>query len=203
MTMLTGEKILPREDVRRERTRKRLEDAVLELASERDITTASVSELTRRAGVVRTTFYAHADTPMKLLTGVLSRELDAVREALLRELSTKNDRGGFRELTRRTLGLVIDHVIRHEAVYASTNSASSAYALRAVLAEHIASSVYLILDGGYVDTPSSKPEDLEIYATILAHGAAAAVELWLRRPKPRSRDALLSAIAAVHPAWYS
>src|SRR3546814_16021520 len=67
------------EDPRVERTRARLAEAVLALAAERDITTASVSELTRRAGVNRSTFYAHADTPVELLTRVLAAELDDVR----------------------------------------------------------------------------------------------------------------------------
>src|SRR3546814_11082417 len=68
------------EDPRVERTRARLAEAVLALAAERDITTASVSELTRRAGVNRSTFYAHADTPVELLTRVLAAELDDVRD---------------------------------------------------------------------------------------------------------------------------
>ena len=180
----------------------KLEEAVLQLASERDITTASVSELTRRAGVVRTTFYAHADTPVNLLTSVLSRELDDARDLLLFELAKGVEKGQFRDLTRRSLTKVVDHVLRYEAVYGGASSASSAYALRTVLGGHIADSVFRALEAGYFDAPSRKPEELTLYAAYMATGAAGAIEVWLRLSKPRSREMLLTAIDDVLPSWY-
>src|SRR3546814_7891440 len=96
------------------------------LAAERDITTASVSELTRRAGVNRSTFYAHADTPVELLTRVLAAELDDVRRHTMEQL----DRDGLllRDLTRSTMREIVAHVVRHEAVYGSLNRISSVFA---------------------------------------------------------------------------
>lgn len=193
----------PKEDARQKRTRLSLEEAVLQLASERDVTTASVSELTRRAGVVRTTFYAHAQTPVQLLTKVLSRELDDVRSYLMEELQNGVPKGQFRELTHRTTNQIIDHVMRHHAVYGSMNSASSSYALRTVLGEHVAGCVIRVLEGGYVKAPSSKPDDLAMYATFLAAGTAGAIEHWLLTKQPKSRAALIEAINAMMPDWYA
>src|SRR3546814_1690570 len=104
------------------------------LAAERDITTASVSELTRRAGVNRSTFYAHADTPVELLTRVLVAELDDVRRHTMEQL----DRDGplLRDLTRSTMREIVANVVRHEAVYGRLYRLSLVFALRIVLAEH-------------------------------------------------------------------
>ena len=191
-----------KEDARQKRTRQRLEEAVLLLASERDITSASVSELTRRAGIVRTTFYAHANTPVQLLTDVLSKELDDVREALMQELDHGIAPGGFRALTQRTMNKILDHVVRHKGVYGSVNSASSAYALRTVLSKHISGCVIRILEGGHVTPPSTKPDHLRLYASFLATGAAGAIEQWLQSEKPIARAALLAAVNDVLPDWY-
>src|SRR3546814_4869908 len=90
------------------------------LAAERDITTASVSELTRRAGVNRSTFYAHADTPVELLTRVLAAELDDVRRHTMEQL----DRDGLllRDLTRSTMREIVAHVVRQDRKSTRLNS---------------------------------------------------------------------------------
>ncbi|MAF88606.1 MAG: TetR family transcriptional regulator [Pseudomonas sp.] len=187
------------EDVRIERTRARLAEAVLGLAAERDITTASVSELTRRAGVNRSTFYAHAQTPVELLTRVLSAELDEVRRRGMAQL----ERDGLllRDLTRSTLLEIVEHVLRHEAVYAGAGRASSKFALRVVLAEHIEQSMLTILREGYVSPPMPGAEAAALYAAYLAHGATGAVEAWLSLPAPRDERMLLAIIEAMYPPW--
>lgn len=188
-------------DIRRERTRERLAGAVLSLASERDISTASISELTRRAGIYRTTFYSHAETPMDLLIKVLSSELDLVRQEGIAEL--ENDGQLFHDLSHRLLGEVVDHVVKHEAIYAGMDCASSIFALRTVLAEHIEASIALFLREGFLAPPSSRAEDAAIYSGFLAHGIAGAIEAWLRLPAPRDRKQLLTAIEATYPSWYA
>lgn len=187
------------EDARIERTRARLADAVLSLAAERDITSASVSELTRRAGINRSTFYEHARTPVELLTRVLSCELDEVRRRGMAQL----ERDGLllRDLTRSTLHEIFEHVVKHEAVYGGDGRASSKYALRVVLAEHIEQSILTIFHEGFVSPPMPGPEAAALYAAYLAHGATGAVEAWLHLPAPRDERMLLAAIEAMYPPW--
>jgi AcrR family transcriptional regulator len=189
------------EDARIERTRGRLAEAVLALAAERDITTASVSELTRRAGVNRSTFYAHAQTPVELLTRVLAAELDEVR----RRTMTQLERQGLlmRDLTRSTLHEIVDHVVRHEAVYGGSGRASSTFALRVVLAEHVEQSVLIVLAEGFAVPPIPGPDAARLAAAFIAHGAAGAVEAWLRLPAPRDEAMLLAAVEAMYPPWYA
>jgi AcrR family transcriptional regulator len=189
------------EDVRSERTRLRLFEAVLELAREGDITTASVAELTRRAGINRGTFYAHAESPVKLLTKVLSQELDEVR----RQTSIRMESDGLllRDLSNETLAQIVDHVVRHEQVYDSPYRVSSMYALRVVLAEHVEQSVLSVLDGGFARSPLRGKSATAMQAAFLAHGVAAAVEVWLHTPKPRDRTQLFEAVASMYPTWYA
>ena len=163
----------PLEDVRHERTRKRLAGAVLSLASRRDISSASVSELSRRAGIYRTTFYAHADTVVELLTKVLSSELDEVR----RKYMIEQERTGqfLLDHARRSLSDVVDPVVKHEAVY---GRASLTPVLRAVLAEHFQGSLSLAIRKGFVGRPSARPEDTAICSAFIAHGIARGIEAW-------------------------
>lgn len=189
------------EDVRIERTRMRLFEAVLEMAREGDITTASVAELTRRAGINRGTFYAHAGSPVQLLTKVLSQELDEVR----RQTAIRMESDGLllRDLSQETLEQIVDHVVRHEQVYDSPDRASSMYALRVVLAEHVEQSVLSVLDGGFARSPLKGEAATAMQAAFLAHGVAAAVEVWLHIAKPRDRSQLSEAVASMYPAWYA
>jgi AcrR family transcriptional regulator len=189
------------EDARFERTRMRLRAVVLALASERDITTASVAELTRRAAINRSTFYSHAQTPIQLLTSVLSQDLDEVRQRTAAHL----ERDGllFRDVTRTTLNDIADHVVRHEGVYGSTSRGSSMYALRVVLAEHVEQSVLTLFQEGFVIPPLAGPESAVLQAAFIAHGVAAAVEAWLRLPPPRDKEMLLRAVESMYPTWYA
>jgi AcrR family transcriptional regulator len=187
----------PSEDVRHERTRKRLARAVLSLASKRDISSASVSELSRRAGIYRTTFYAYAGTVVELLTKVLSSELDEVR----RKYMIEQERTGqfLLDPARRSLSDIVDHVVKHEAVY---GRASLTPVLRAVLAEHFQGSLSLAIRKGFVGRPSSRPEDTVVCSAFIAHGIAGGIEAWLHLPAPRDREALHTAIESMYPPWY-
>ncbi len=186
-------------DARVERTRGRLAAAVLELAAEHDITSASVAELTRRAGVNRGTFYDHAQSPAELLTRVLTLELDEVRRTGMDEL--RRDGLLLRHLTRSTLQEIFQHVLKHERIYAGPSRSTSIYALRVVLAEHIEQTMLPILSEGFVSLPTSDPHIQPLYAAYMAHGAAGAMEAWLRLPAPRDETVLLGAIEAMYPLW--
>lgn len=189
------------EDIRYVRTRERLTDAVLALAAERDIISASVSELARRAGINRTTFYAHAQTPVELLTRVLAADLDRVRQ----ETTAQLDAQGLllRDLSRRTMRRILDHVLRHEPIYHGTSLISSRYALRVVLADHVRESILLVYQEGFLIPPAPQREMAEFSAAFIAHGVAATVEAWLDHPAPRDEETLLTAIEAMYPAWYA
>ncbi|MCH1925803.1 TetR/AcrR family transcriptional regulator [Shewanella sp. C32] len=186
-------------DARIERTRARLAEAVLTLASERDIASVSVAELTRCAGVNRGTFYDHAQSPAALLTHVLTRELDEVRRVGMDRL--RQDGLLLRHLTRSTLQGIFQHVLTHEQIYAGPSHSTSVYALRVVLADHIEQSTRQILSGGFAIPPMMEPHTLPLFASYLAHGVVGALEAWLRLPTPRDEEMLLAVIEAMYPTW--
>ncbi|WP_162916390.1 TetR/AcrR family transcriptional regulator [Cohaesibacter haloalkalitolerans] len=189
----------PPHDIRIERTRARLAEAVLTLAAESDIAGVSVAELARRAGVNRSTFYDHAQSPVELLTRVLSQDLDHMRRTGMEQL--RRDGQLLRYLTRSTLREIIRHVVRHEAIYAGPSCSSSTFALRVVLAEHIEQSMLTILGEGFVSMPVADDQLVPLMAAFLGHGAAGAIEAWLGLPSPRDEDRLLSTIEAMYPPW--
>lgn len=188
-------------DPREERTGRQLTQAVLAMAAERDITNASVAELTRQAGVNRSTFYAHATSPVALLTRVLNAELDMVRRRTARDLA--NDGFLTRDVARQTLDQIIHHVERRIDIYGGIDRASSRYALRVVLAEHVEQSILLVLRKGFVLPPIPGDEFEAMFAGYVAHGVVGAVEVWLRLPQPRAHAALIDAVEQMYPAWYA
>ncbi|CVI24773.1 conserved hypothetical protein [Agrobacterium fabacearum CFBP 5771] len=189
----------PAEDVRFERTRARLAAAVIALASERDITTASVAELTRRAGINRATFYNHANSPIELLTRVLSADLDGLRREMIEALAL--DRSALLDRGRRILQGMIDHVLRYEGVY-GIGHASSIFALRVVLAEHVEKSMQDILHYRPAVLPEKVSKALTLYSAFLAHGVAGAFDAWLRLPSPRDPERLLAVVEDLYPSWF-
>jgi AcrR family transcriptional regulator len=188
-------------DPREERTGRQLTQAVLAMAAERDITHASVAELARQAGINRSTFYAHAATPVALLTRVLNAELDVVRQRT--ETDMANDGFLTRDIARQTLDQIIDHVEHRIDIYGGIDRPSSRYALRVVLAEHVEQSVLLMLREGFAVPPIAGTEFEAMFAGYLAHGVVGAVEAWLRLPSPRTHATLIDAVEQMYPAWYA
>jgi len=180
---------------------RRLADAVLAMASERDITNASVAELTRRAGINRGTFYAHAPSPVVLLTRILSAELDVVRGHTSDEMEA--DGFLYRDVARATLDEIISHVEARLDIYGGLDRASSRYALRVVLAEHVEQSVLLVFRGGFAVAPIAGEAFAAMFAAYLAHGVVGAVEAWLQLPAPRDHAILIDATEHMYPAWYA
>lgn len=189
----------PAEDARFERTKQRLEAAVIELASERDITTASVAELARRARINRATFYNHASSPVELLTRVLSADLDALRSEMINALTL--DREAMLVRGRSSLQGMIDHVLRYEGVY-GIGHGSSFFALRVVLAEHVEKSLQDILHHRPAVLPQKVSQALTLYAAFLGHGVAGAFDAWLRLPSPRDPEGLLAVVEDLYPSWF-
>lgn len=188
-------------DPREERTTRRLTQTVLAMAAERDITHASVAELTRQAGINRSTFYAHAVSPVAFLTRVLHAELDVVRR---RTQDDMQDKGLLtRDVARQTLDQIVDHVERRIDIYGGIDRPSSRYALRVVLAEHVEQSVLHMLRSGFAQPPVPGPAFEAMFASYVAHGVVGAVEAWLRLPAPRRHATLIDAVEQMYPAWYA
>lgn len=178
------------QDVRVKRTLENLTAAVLEIAREDDIGSASVAELARRAGVSRTTFYQYADSPTELLQRILCAELDLVRMRRLRAIELHPER--FSDLRREGMRDVMEHMIRYEDIY-KKGRASSLLALR-IVADHIYGSFMWLLNMDLVELPFDDQRMIPLFASFQSHGITATMESWLHLPEPRDIDLLLKAL---------
>lgn len=186
-------------DLRQRRTRANLRKAVLEVAAERDISGASVADVARRASVDRSTFYAHARSPLDLLTQVLAEELDAMRTQAFSAIDAGQSLRRIADDVHRTM---IDHVLRHEAIYAAVDRLSSKTALWVVLGEHLRQSILQVLQNRPLPLPVERPQAIPLFAASISHALVGTIEAWLVAPGPRNRGLLEQVLNAIYPDWY-
>ncbi|WP_107080231.1 TetR/AcrR family transcriptional regulator [Streptomyces sp. NBRC 109706] len=189
-------------DVRARRTRARLREAVLRLASERPVEDISVADLVRAARVNRTTFYKHATSPAAVLERVLYAELDQVRAGWIADAAAATL--PIEATWERASGALIDHLERHDAVYTAGLVGRRSAILHHLLVDHFAVSVraFLARDPELLpDGEGSREWRIEAHSSFVAHGEAGLVEAWLSRPAPRDRRLFVSAAATALPPW--
>jgi len=189
------------EHARTLRTRQRMFDAVLELASERSIATVTATDVANRAGMHRTTFYEYAESPVELLRRALADELDILREQHLRGGTAAE---AAERVRRVTLG-VLDHLERHAEVYRHLDDTEGS-ALQAFLSEHFQASSRMLLEQGALHVPGvagQSPATVEAEAVrFVADGLVGAFAVWLRGPAPGDPEALLRVLDVLLPAWW-
>lgn len=97
-------------------TRERLRDAVLRVAGRVRIEDARVSDITRIAGVTRTTFYRYASTPEQLLIDALMPDFERITAGWTGKIrpDSTNGREIFLRETTRTFGA---HFVKHRDIY--------------------------------------------------------------------------------------
>ncbi|WP_423918703.1 TetR/AcrR family transcriptional regulator [Frigoribacterium sp. 2-23] len=185
-------------DARIVQTTKALHTAIVELASEKAVSTITVADVTRRAGINRATFYSHATSPGSLLTDVLTPELDAIRtdDLALRETGAVSGA----EATRRGLERVVDHVVRYRDLYRLALPDQLDASTHRALAQHFEKSSVVHLESL---PEGSRPEGLSVHiaAGFFAHALVGAIAAWLGG-KRTSRKALLDTILAMTPTWW-
>ncbi|WP_432511184.1 TetR/AcrR family transcriptional regulator [Kineococcus sp. SYSU DK001] len=181
-------------DARAQRSFERLSAAVLELAAGGAPETLSVAEVARTAGVHRSTFYEHSESPSALLREVLRGELDDARE---RHLGGSGDRDWAAAVRATTLD-VLAHLERHRAVYLRSLGSPTDGTLRTLLAEHFHASILLLADRGALRSPVA---DVDLVARYVAEGTTGALSAWLTR-EVRDAGDFLAAFARLVPSWW-
>ena len=204
-------------DARQRKTRAKLSEVILRLASERPASDLTVSEITVAAGINRSTFYQHAASPVELLEDVLREELDTIRDRFLpvAPSAASADKGTSvspvsRSDIRDVTAAVIEHVGFHSTLYSRALGArSGASSLHPMLSRHFAESVTQLLSLHGVQIPrddaaipASDAYIAESAARFIADGTVGAIEVWLRTPEPRSVDSFLAVYRLLMPAWW-
>ncbi|MGW4823482.1 TetR/AcrR family transcriptional regulator [Streptomyces sp. NPDC004227] len=189
-------------DVRVRRTRERLFEAVVRLASERPVEDIAVADLVRAARINRTTFYKHASSPAQVLEQVLYADLDRVRAEWIADITVAEL--PIDVIWERASNALLDHLERHDSIYTAGLVGRRSAILHHLLVDHFATSVRTLLDRD----PGLLPEGegpvswrVEAHSRFLAHGETGLVEAWLSTPAPRDRRLFVSAASAALPSW--
>jgi AcrR family transcriptional regulator len=186
----------------------RLRTAVLDVAGRARIEDAAVSQIVRRAGVTRATFYKHAVNPTALLTEVLGEEINAVGDAVLGEARRRSlDIRAAYELTARAF---MTHVIAHDAVYRTGLAAEPASAgLLLMLCDHFTRLLRGILqaDGssgpalGHILGEYDEPV-IDMCVAHAAYGGVGLLTQWLRSGVKDPGPLLHVATNALPAFWF-
>lgn len=191
-------------DARQLKSRQKLHAAVLDLAERSSIADLTVSALSTRAGVHRSTFYEHASSPVDLLQAALGSELDEIRDRFL----VGADEADAAAAVLGTTTAVLDHVDAHAAIYQrGLGDGSSGASLHAMLSAHFQDSIRLLVSTGAVVLPAgvggmSANGIREGVAHFIADGTVGLIEAWLQGQPPRDKAQFLQLFAELVPSWW-
>ena len=202
-------------DARHRRSRAKLAEAVLRLASERPIDEVTASEIAAAAGVNRSTFYAHAASPLALLESVLRAELDALRDRHLASVPDASvPRAAAAEAVTAVTLAVLENIESHAAIYErgllADGHADGGHrgetSLRPMLAAHFEESSRQLL-AQHALFPSDEDEAADpllaaMVGPFVANGSVGAIAAWLEQPEPRDPEAFLRSYRRLVPSWF-
>ncbi len=133
-----------------------------------------------------------------MLEQLLYADLDRLRAAWL------TGAGSRQQSWDEYSDALADHLERFDGIYTIGLVGQRSAILHRLLVEHFAASVQALLDAVprlLPDGTGSREWRTRAYSGFIAHGQAGIVEAWLAEPHPRDRQLLISASAAMLPAW--
>lgn len=192
-------------DPRTLRSQVALTVAIIDLASRQSVSDISITELCRRAGVTRRTFYNHAQSPVQLLRRALTEELDLVRDAMIRD--TADQDANLEAAVRRSLGSIIDHVQHHRAIYHDPATRRIHPELYQLLSDHFFAAAHTSITTAVRRIPDPGPDAdqralaTDVLASYVAHAYAGVIETALNNPASATTDFVLDLVIGALPGW--
>lgn len=184
-------------DPRAERTRRQIRDSVLALAAEGG-GELTVSAVARRAGVNRSSFYAHFESIDQVAIELLDESLTSIAELGWR--ARAGDRGPGARESRDLLSLV-EHIVQQRTMYTAVlvtaDSAPQAHL-------HVAGVLTSRFEQAFIRYGAARIVDATtVHATAIGVGAAmtAIVSAWLREDIVCSQVQLAEQLESTLPAW--
>ena len=187
-----------RPDPRVTRTARALEQAIVELASQRPVSQISVAELAYRAGVTRATVYNRYGSPLNLLIQVLDADLQRGH----RQEEQRRVSGGYTAMDNLRLAIseVADHITRFMAVYQHALHGPADNGVYEALIRHfIDYSQPVLARCTHPDLPDTNHQ---VIAHFVSHGFAGAIKAWLHDDSVTKHD-LVEAAVACTPTWWT
>ncbi len=191
----------PEDDPRFQRVRRQLIEAVTELAAEKPAEDISVSELTAKAAIARTTFYKHADSPAQLLADHLIRQIQPKIEPLTTLL---NDADTHYLLRWRTIMVeLLEHARDNQQIYSRVFTADGQSVVLAMM-----SAYFEKVFGEYVESfvehvDGDAPSDLWVSMAISqqVHNLVTVIGSWLRTGMKDSPEMVVTTYISLAPPW--
>lgn len=179
---------------RKERTRRALLDAALDLSEETSLAAVSLRQLAKQAGIVPTAFYRHFASLDAVGLALVDESFVSLR-AMLRAVRRSQAAAGAGEVLDDSLRVLADHVHRHRghfAFIARERMAGPAVVRRAIrheieLCEHELATDLARLPG----TEQWSNEDLRVLAGLLV-GTAVTIAEEILAARPEQEAALLA-----------
>lgn len=191
----------PEDDPRFQRVRRQLIEAVTELAAEKPAEDISVSELTAKAAIARTTFYKHADSPAQLLANHLIRQI----QPKIEPLTTLLDDADTHYLLRwRTIMVeLLEHARDNQQIYSRVFTADGQSVVLAMM-----SAYFEKVFGEYVESfvehvDGDAPSDLWVSMAISqqVHNLVTVIGSWLRTGMKDSPEMVVTTYISLAPPW--
>jgi AcrR family transcriptional regulator len=187
-----------RTDPRITRTARALEQAIVELASQRPVSQITVADLADRAGVTRATFYNRYSSPLELLIQVLYADLERVHR--LEDARRAEGRYSAVQMLRLATGDVADHVERFMAVYQHALRDPADDGVYEALVRHFTDyALAFLARSAHPDLPGANHQ---VIAQFVAQGFAGAIKAWVSDDSVTKAD-LVEAAVACAPVWWS
>lgn len=180
-------------DPRARRTRRRLIEAYRSLVADGHATSVSVLELTRRAGVNRTSFYAHFASTEELAAEALTEVFSLV--AAIDSAERRSGSQPPQEVSRRSLAEVARFMFERRTVYAALMDRRDTFASE--VEDAFAESALRTLRRG---RPTADPV---ITARFIAAGVMGVIGWWLRQGPDWTPEQLAEQLARVIPADFT
>ncbi len=188
-------------DPRYIRVRARLTDAALDLVKVKPADSISVSELTRTAGVSRTTFYQHGESPAKFVADVVVDAIQPYLDELVDAIAHATDDYLllWREIYVRMLGALKENYDVVRPIFAGDG--------QSVVIGHITARLARTF-GEYVDEFQARLEGEQVSDLWKAmatsqqvYNLVAVVVAWLQTDMEESPEAVVNTYLTLAPPW--
>lgn len=190
-------------DPRYKRVNAALTKAILEVSSSIPAEQVSIAELTKIAGVHRTSFYSHASSPTELLVDALTSDINSRVEAfeatLFNSASPRNPQPV--EFWMGFYRIVLEAVVSNRSVWTTmvrNNSAALVGVQRHL--EAYARRVFPTVMRGWLGSPGSDLR-VELACQQVALNAVALVTAWVDTGMLASINQVMEDYRAVAPPW--
>jgi len=190
----------PTREPRASRTLHTMTDALLGLLEREELTSITVSQLCREAGVHRTTFYGHYSSVAEFATDVFVRIIDGIATIAIDESDETITPESASAQYLTSLEHILAHVAEHRSVYQSLFHTDLGSGFRHALTDRIRHRAQLAMRvwqrHGIAVTLNT-----DTAAAYIAGGLVATIESWASSTEVDSR-AHAHEITLLMPAWW-